>query len=106
MFFREDTEGERVRSGGQIPTNLLQDGVAAFPRQVVGNREVAVENDWRLVVQLHFGHAKGSRVFFEANRHDGTIEGYFQKGSRLISLEGGVAAAMGASRPSVVLEDG
>ena len=106
MLFREDTEGERVLSRGKISSKLLQDSVAAFPCQVVGNREVAVDDDWRLVVQLHFGHAEITCVFLEANRHDGTVESDFQKRSRLVRLEGRIAAAMRASRPSVVLEDG
>ena len=106
MLLRQNTEGERVLSGGQIPSKLLQDGVAAFPCQVVGNREVAIDDDRRLVVQLHFGHAEITGVFLEANRHDGAVESNFQKGSGLICLEGGVAAAMRAGRPSVVLEDG
>ena len=95
-----------MQSGGKIPPKLLQDGVAAFPCQVVGNREVAVDDDWRLVVQLHFGHAEITCVFLEANRHDGAVEGDFQKRSGLVRLEGRVAAAMGAGRPSVILEDG
>ena len=106
MLFGEDTEGERVLSRRQIPSKLLKDGVAAFPCQVVGNREVAVDDDRRLVVQLHFCHAEITGIFLEANRHDGAGESDFQKGSGLVCLEGSVAAAMGASRPSVVLEDG
>ena len=31
MLFREDTEEERVLSGGKIPSKLLKDGMAAFP---------------------------------------------------------------------------
>ena len=55
---------------------------------------------------MHFGHAKFAGIFFETDRHDGTVEGDFQKGTRLVCLEGGVASAMRAGRPSVILEDG